>query len=578
MSTSTCLSFSLFREQTNQELQDIIKKLPQSKNKAILTFPSYNENYSLRLISRDIQQQYFRGICGLKDIKETQNEDVIVVISPSDRNTVDEICTSFKRIPNYLKVLLLIPRNTALTQQAIEENGFKSVQSMPKNKQLEIWVHEFHADFLSLDDDFFVLPCINTFYQVEVENDFNDLYSAARALAKIQSVFGIIPQVFTLGSSSSRVYQLMNGILDQARISKTSLPQIDSLILIDRKVDLATPFATQMPFESFVDELFGIDYGILSYDNKNIIFSNGTPFFKEIRSLPIKDLVEYILKVRDEINDAKKNLNELKYLSGQEFRKRYLKIQEISAESYQNNLDAAFKIYEDITKIAGEKHPVLNSLLSRELDLMKNQEPLIDIIEKYALILGDWSTAIRLICLQSAVGKPLKKKIIETIEKEIFSEFGEEASESLITLEKLKLLSTNQYIDFAQLSKQLSLFESTGVEGDDELLNVCCNYVPLTVRLIQKATTNDWPGKWVKPFEEKSFPLEKYGEQTKQNSEDEIRHILVFFVGGITLSEMLYIRELEKLVFQDKVQFIIGSTDIINNTKLVNQICPFLSK
>ena len=217
-------------------------------------------------------------------------------------------------------------------------------------------------------------------------------------------------------------------------------------------------------------------------------------------------------------------------------------------------------------------------MLSRELDLMKNQEPLIDIIEKYALILGDWSTAIRLICLQSAVGKPLKKKIIETIEKEIFSEFGEEASESLITLEKLKLLSTNQYIDFAQLSKQLSLFESTGVEGDDELLNVCCNYVPLTVRLIQKATTNDWPGKWVKPFEEKSFPLEKYGEQTKQNSEDEIRHILVFFVGGITLSEMLYIRELEKLVFQDKVQFIIGSTDIINNTKLVNQICPFLSK
>ena len=35
-------------------------------------------------------------------------------------------------------------------------------------------------------------------------------------------------------------------------------PQIDSLLLIDREVDLLTPLFTQLTYEGLVDELYGI--------------------------------------------------------------------------------------------------------------------------------------------------------------------------------------------------------------------------------------------------------------------------------------------------------------------------------
>lgn len=578
MSASTCLPFSLFREQANQELCDIVSRLPAGDSKPFLAFAPSIANYCARLITGDTLKTRFRGACSLSDTSETKNDGAIVVIAPSDRGAVSEICDIFRRIPNYLKVLLLIPRNTALTQQAIEESGFRCAQGAPRDLTREIAVHEFHADFLSLDEDFFVLPCHRTFYQVEVENDFNDLYSAARALAKIQSVFGTIPQVLTLGSSSGRVRQLMNGILDQARLSKTSLPQIDTLVLIDRKADLVTPFSTQMPFESFVDELFGIDYGIVSYGGKQIVFSDKTPFFKEILSLSINDFGNYIDTAIDEIKQANSRRTEMKNLTGQEFKKAYLRMQQISSEEYQNNLKMAFDICNDIIKGEKERHPALNVLLTRELELMMNQRQLVDIIEKYAMLMGDWETALRLICLQSAAGKTFKKNVIEAIEKEVFAEFGVEACESLITLEKLRLLSTEEYVNFAQLTKQLSLFESTDAEGDNELLKVCCKSVPLSVRIVQRAATNDWTGKWSKAFEDKGMQVEKHGEAPRNTNDDEVRYIMVFFVGGVTLSEVLYIRELEKLVFHGKVKFIIGGTDIVNNNKMMQQLCPFLSK
>lgn len=35
-------------------------------------------------------------------------------------------------------------------------------------------------------------------------------------------------------------------------------PQIDSLLLIDREVDLLTPLFTQLTYEGLIDELYGI--------------------------------------------------------------------------------------------------------------------------------------------------------------------------------------------------------------------------------------------------------------------------------------------------------------------------------
>ncbi len=44
------------------------------------------------------------------------------------------------------------------------------------------------------------------------------------------------------------------------------MPEIDSLILIDRSTDLVTPLLTQMTYEGLVDEMFGITNSFIEID------------------------------------------------------------------------------------------------------------------------------------------------------------------------------------------------------------------------------------------------------------------------------------------------------------------------
>lgn len=45
------------------------------------------------------------------------------------------------------------------------------------------------------------------------------------------------------------------------------LPVFDSLLLLDRNVDLLTPLATQLTYEGLIDEIYGITNGL----NKTLV-------------------------------------------------------------------------------------------------------------------------------------------------------------------------------------------------------------------------------------------------------------------------------------------------------------------
>lgn len=55
--------------------------------------------------------------------------------------------------------------------------------------------------------------------------------------------------------------------MDMLRRMKTELggkepqimPQIDSLLILDRSVDLLTPLLSQLTYEGLIDEIFGIN-------------------------------------------------------------------------------------------------------------------------------------------------------------------------------------------------------------------------------------------------------------------------------------------------------------------------------
>ena len=61
--------------------------------------------------------------------------------------------------------------------------------------------------------------------------------------------------------SHQRVLDMMMRKKREAADSENQVsPQIDTLLLIDRNVDLLTPLFTQLTYEGLIDELYGIHH------------------------------------------------------------------------------------------------------------------------------------------------------------------------------------------------------------------------------------------------------------------------------------------------------------------------------
>ena len=119
------------------------------------------------------------------------------------------------------------------------------------------------------------------------------IFDSTQALLTIQKLFGTFPQIIGKGdyAQASRrrffifIYSLLMKIQRLATLLTrqtpkaakgsssdpllSSSPKIDSLIILDRRVDMITPLLTQLTYEGLVDELIGI---------KNCGFSRGESF------------------------------------------------------------------------------------------------------------------------------------------------------------------------------------------------------------------------------------------------------------------------------------------------------------
>jgi vacuolar protein sorting-associated protein 33A len=99
------------------------------------------------------------------------------------------------------------------------------------------------------------------------ENDCTSLFYVARSLMKLQCMFGLIPNVKGKGECAQQVKDMMLRMRREMGGDEPTLaPEIDTLILIDRQVDMVSPMATQLTYEGLIDEVFGISNGFVYLD------------------------------------------------------------------------------------------------------------------------------------------------------------------------------------------------------------------------------------------------------------------------------------------------------------------------
>lgn len=70
----------------------------------------------------------------------------------------------------------------------------------------------------------------------------------------VQAVFGTIPNVKGKGRAASHVADLMARMRREQPLPQIT-PEIDTLILLDRQVDMITPMCSQLTYEGLLDEV-----------------------------------------------------------------------------------------------------------------------------------------------------------------------------------------------------------------------------------------------------------------------------------------------------------------------------------
>eukprot|EP00842_Homolaphlyctis_polyrhiza_P002472 jgi/Hompol1/3225/HPOL_006412-RA len=150
--------------------------------------------------------------------------------------------------------IYFVPRRTFVCDRILEEEGVFG----------DITLGEYHLDIVPLEEDLLSLE-LDAFRPLFLDRDTTVIHSVAHALLKLQVLYGFAPRVLGIGGMSKILSDLMikmrrdYSIGDQAGSSFTSRePDFDSILIIDRSVDLISPLRTQLTYEGLIDELFGI--------------------------------------------------------------------------------------------------------------------------------------------------------------------------------------------------------------------------------------------------------------------------------------------------------------------------------
>ena len=168
--------------------------------------------------------------------------------------------------------IFFIPNRSVACEQLLEDDGVLDIVN----------IGEYHLGLIPFDDDIVTLEINDLYKQCYVDNDLSTLETISRSLYKLQNIYGIIPNIISKGISSKKVLsKLLHYCCESQDVderSKVGMPGgqgwngndyqegIDTLVLVDREVDLFSCLLTPLTYEGLVDECIGIDNGRIKVD------------------------------------------------------------------------------------------------------------------------------------------------------------------------------------------------------------------------------------------------------------------------------------------------------------------------
>eukprot|EP01112_Ceratiomyxa_fruticulosa_P014948 TRINITY_DN4340_c0_g6_i1.p1 TRINITY_DN4340_c0_g6~~TRINITY_DN4340_c0_g6_i1.p1 ORF type:complete len:617 (-),score=127.38 TRINITY_DN4340_c0_g6_i1:93-1943(-) len=493
--------------------------------------------------------------------------------------------------------VFFVPRRTMICERVLEEEGVYG----------NITVGEYHLDLIPFDEDVLSLELDTAYRECLLDGDRTSLFYVARSLMKLQSLFGLIPNIKGKGILSRQVADMMLRMRREMGAEEPTItPEIDTLILLDRDTDMITPVCTQLTYEGLIDEVFGIQNTYVDLDaeiagpigpNKEkpppgkkikVALNSNDKLYNEIRNLNFSVLGPLLNRKAKEIDEYYKTRHGAQTVSAiRDFMKKLA-----STQQEHNSLNIHTNITEKILGIT--KDPAFHRRLEAEQCLVAGAETetSAEYIEECINKKDPLTKVLRLLILLCCTQNGLKPKQLEFFKREILQTYGFEYTFTLNNFEKLGLLrKSDGRSTFAGLRRALRLVvDDIDENNPSDIAYVYSGYAPLSVRLVQQAFR---PGGWRSmdellrqlpgpTFEEGQVlpngvsytPPGSLGYAPGEPGSTDRPVTLVFFIGGCTFTEIAALRFLSEQQQTDGIprDFIIATTKLINGDTLIDSL------
>lgn len=497
---------------------------------------------------------------------------------------------------------------------------------------LVVGLDPFHLDLIPFDVDVLSLELPAVLKENFVEGDSSSLFYVARALMKLQSMYGVIPHIKGKGVTSQQVATMMLKMRREMQLglTQTESPAISEVVLIDRLVDPITPLLTMLTYEGLVDEFFGISNSAVELPNEMVLdptANKDKPLTQAERmkkvKVPLNSNDNIYSDVRD-MNFARvgPNLNEKARLIEEFYKKRHEAHTVPALKAYIGQFGdfqsrhKALRIHTNIVKILlnWTTDPQFHAQLEAEQTLLAEGgtiDTTVEYLEECINKQEPLVKVLRLLCLLSLTTGGLKEKQHAFFVKEIIQTYGFEYAFTLNNLGKLGFLRKQGESKlgnwFGNVRDPMRLLALNVNEKDpDDIAYTYSGYAPLSCRLVEysrhstlttlSAAAQSTGGRLEDDSLREGWGLPRQLENAVVATPGPTFHVqqsftsstaaplddfdgvpkpdvtLIVFIGGITFAEVSAIRFLEQKVYKGQKKFIILTTNVINGNTFVESM------
>ncbi|XAR54464.1 hypothetical protein NMG60_11029606 [Bertholletia excelsa] len=476
-----------------------------------------------------------------------------------------------------------VPRRAVACEKILEEEKVHHLMT----------IGEYPLYVVPLDEDVLSFELDLASKEYAVDGDTSALWHIAKAIHKLEFSFGLIPNVRAKGKASVCVAEILNRMQaeEPVNISDVAIPEINTLILLDREVDMVTPMCSQLTYEGLLDEFLHVSNGAAELDasimgvqqqegkKMKVPLNSSDKLFKEIRDLNFEVVVQVLrqkatsmkqdyteissmTQTVSELKDFVKKLNSLPEMTRHINLAQYLSTF-TSKPSFLGRLDM------EHTLVEAQSYDICFEYIE---EMIHKQEPLVNVL--------------RLLILFSVTNAGLPKKNFDYLRREILHSYGFEHMATLNNLEKAGLLRKQESkSNWLTIKRALQLVvDDTDTANPNDISYVFSGYAPLSIRLVQHAVRSGW-----RPVEEILKLLPGPHSETKRSgfasspSYDALTgtiphmdnkvgdgrrsQVLVVFIGGVTFAEISALRYLSA---QEGMAYdlVVGTTKIVSGSTL----------